>query len=291
MIRDDIYPVPGAKPQEAARHLSPSAVRSGGTPVTVAEQVRAEFVQNARVPEFLVGVVIFPVMLYLMFGLPNAGQALPEGTSVGAFLMASFAAYGMLGIMLFSFGVDIANERGKGWLKLMRATPMPAWVYFSGKFVMAALFAVMTLLVLFVTAMLLAGVRLPLEGWLQLFVTLLLGGMAFSTFGFALGYWASPRGASPIANLVYLPLSFASGLFIPLTSLPQVLQDLAPYLPTYHFGQLVWQAVGSSSDIALLAGSSSGGAWVHGLWLAGMFIVFGFLAVLGYRRDQDKQYA
>lgn len=291
MTRNEIYPVPKAESQATTRYLSPSAVRSGGTLAMLAEQVRAEFVQNARVPEFLVGVVVFPVMLYLMFGLPSAGQTLPEGTSVGAFLMASFAAYGMLGITLFSFGVDIAAERGRGWLRLMRATPVPAWVYFSGKFAMAALFAVITLLVLFTAAVLLASVRLPLERWLQLFVTLLLGGMAFSTLGFALGYWASPRGASPIANLVYLPLSFASGLFIPLASLPQLLQDLAPYLPSYHFGQLVWRAVGTPGDVALLAGSSSGGVWVHVLWLAGLFVIFGFLAVLGYRRDQAQQYA
>jgi ABC-2 type transport system permease protein len=290
MIRNQTYPIPKPVPQEATRHLSPSAIRSGGTLGMLTEQVRAEFVQNARVPEFLVGIVVFPVMLYLMFGLPNAGQTLPGGTSVGAFLMASFAAYGMLGIALFSFGVDIANERGRGWLKLMRATPVPAWVYFSGKFAMAALFAVITLVVLFAAAALLAGVRLPLAAWVQLFVTLLLGGMAFSTLGFALGYWASPRGASPIANLIYLPLSFASGLFIPLANLPQFLQDLAPYLPTYHFGQLVWRAVGNSGDIALLAGPSSGGLWVHVGWPAGVFVIFGFLAVLGYRRDQKQQY-
>jgi ABC-2 type transport system permease protein len=230
-------------------------------------------------------------MLYLMFGLPNAGETLPEGTSVGAFLMGSLGAYGVLGIALFSFGVDIAVERGRGWLKLTRVTPLPAWVYFAGKFAMAVLFAVITLAVLFATAVLLAGVRLPSERWASLFLTLLLGTMAFSTLGFALGYWASPRGASPIANLIYLPLSFASGLFIPLSSLPQFLQDLAPYLPTYHFWQLVWQAVGSPGDIALLTGSASGGFWVHILWLAGTFVVFGFLALLGYRRDQETQYA
>jgi ABC-2 type transport system permease protein len=280
-----------AKPQQATRRLSPSAVRSGGTLAMLLEQVRAELVQNARVPEFLVGIVVFPVMLFLMFGLPNAGQTLPEGTSVGAFLMGSFSAYGVLGIALFSFGVDIAMERGRGWLKLVRVTPMPAWVYFAGKFAMAMLFAVVTLVALFATAVLLAGVRLPLERWAPLFLTLLLGGMAFSTIGFALGYWASPRGASPIANLVYLPLSFASGLFIPLSNLPQFLQDLAPYLPTYHFGQLVWQAVGSRDDIALLAGSVSDGFWVHVLWLAGTFVVFGVLALLGYRRDQEERYA
>lgn len=129
--------------------------------------------------------------------------------------------------------------------------------------------------------------RLPWERWAQLFATLLAGGASFSTLGFALGYWASPRGASPVANLVYLPLSFASGLFIPLANLPQVVQDAAPYLPTYHFAQLVWRAVGDPADVALLAGSS-GGLWGHWLWLAGTFVLLGGMAVLGYRRERVR---
>lgn len=281
-------PVPSAA---GGRRLSPTAVRTAGTPGALAAQVRSEFLQNARVPEFLIGIVVFPVMLFLMFGLPNAGQTLPAGTSVGAFLMASFGAYGMLAIALFSFGVDIASERGRGWLKLMRATPVPGWVYFAGKLAMAALFATITIGVLFGVAALATGIRLPAASWAQLGVTLLVGGLSFSTMGFALGYWASPRGASPIANLVYLPLAFASGLFIPLSQLPQIMQDVARYLPTFHFAQLVWQGVGPAEDVAILASAPFEGYLVHGAWLLGTFLLFGVVAVVGYRRDQVRQFA
>jgi ABC-2 type transport system permease protein len=276
--------------EQAGRYLSPNARRSSGLRGMLANQIHAEFMQNVRVLEFLVGIVVFPVMLYAMFGLPNAGQTLPEGTSVGAFLMASFGAYGVLGIAIFAFGVDIASERGRGWLRLMRATPMPAWVYFAGKAAMALLFSVITLGVLFGFAALAAGVRLEGVTWLQLALTLLLGGAAFSTLGFALGYWASPRGASPLANLIYLPLSFASGFFVPLGNLPQFLQDLAPYLPTYYLGQLVWRAVGTPADIALLAAAPSGEVWQHALWLVGSFAFFGVLALVGYRRDDRREF-
>ena len=47
-----------------------------------------------------------------------------------------------------------------------------------------------------------------------------------------------------------------------------------------HYGQLVWGAVG--------AGDGSTGT--HLLWLLGTAIMFGLLAVWGYRRDQGKQY-
>jgi hypothetical protein len=47
-----------------------------------------------------------------------------------------------------------------------------------------------------------------------------------------------PSAAVAIANIAYLALSFASGIFIPLDSLPSFVRDIAPYLmtpwPTSH---------------------------------------------------------
>ncbi len=156
---------------------------------------------------------------------------------------------------------------------------------------MTLLFGVITLGVLFAAGALFAGVRLAPAEWLRLAGTLLAGGMAFSTLGFTLGYWASPRGASPIANLIYLPLSFASGLFIPLSNLPEVLRDAAPFLPTYHFAQLVWRTFGESEDLAIIVGLSGQATGVHALWLLGTFAVFGVAALAGYRRDRRRNTA
>ena len=269
---------------------SPSAVPTRGLAGLLLEQVRAEFFKYWRVPAFVVGTVAFPVMLFLLFGLSNSGQTLPQGTSVGAFLLTSFSAYGLIGIALFSFGVGVATERGQGWMKLLKATPMPAWTLFTAKIVMSLLFGALVLLLMAAVGSLFAGVRFAALEWLRWGATLLLGALPFSSLGFALGYWAGPNSASPIANLIYLPLSFASGLFVPLSSLPEFLRDVAVYLPTYHYGQLVWQTVGSRGDLALIVGASSGSFQEHALWLLGTFVVFGVLAVIGYRRDEGKQY-
>ncbi len=252
------------------------------------EQIRTEFIQNMRIPEFVIGVVVIPVMLYLMFGASNAGNPLPEGTSSGTLLMISFSAYGLVSLAIFTFGSDIAEERARGWLKLIKATPAPSWVYFAGKLAMSLLFDILILLAIFVVAYLFGGVRLPLGRWLIIFFTLLLGALSFSTFGFALGFWARPRAATTIANLIFLPLSFASGFFFPLSGLPVFLQKLAPYLPTYHYGELAWGAVGRPGDVALFLGQRPGPVWVQVLWLLGSFVLFGVLAAVGYRRDRNE---
>jgi ABC-2 type transport system permease protein len=274
----------------SSRQLSPNTQRTGSMFNLLVAQVRAEFIQAWRVPEFLIGVAIIPTLLFSMFGLPNSATVFPDGTRIINLVMASFSAYGILSLCIFTFGVDIAQERGRGWMKLMRATPLPSWVYFLGKIMMAILFATITLLLLFAVAILLGNVRLELVDWLRTFAVLLFGGLSFSTLGFALAYWTRPRAASAIANLVFLPLSFLSGFFFPLNQLPKFLQDLAFYLPTFHYGQLVWQSVGHPNDIARFTGQASSGTLEHVLWLLGTFVVFGVLALWGYKRDQSQQF-
>ncbi len=262
------------------RHLSPTAVRSGGLGPMLLQQARSEFIKLWRIPMFSIPTLVFPVLLFLLFGAPNAQETLPGGVSLGKYVMASFAAYGVLGIAFFSFGIGVASERGQGWTKLVRATPVPPWVYFAGKGAMALLFATLLLLMLFSVAAVVAGVRMAPGEWATLYVSLVLGMLPLVTAGFALGYWAGPNSAAAVANLIYLPISFASGFLIPLQSLPSFVQALTPYLPPYHYGQLAWRAVGLDD----------GQAATHIAWLLGSGVVFGALAVWGYRRDSGKQF-
>lgn len=280
-----------AGPVGLPRRLSPNAEAGGGRLPLFLTQVRCELVSNLRVPEFLIGVVAIPVMLFAMFGPPNARWSLPDGTLVSAMMMPGFGAFGLLSLVIFAFGVDIANERGKGWLRLMRATPAPGWAYFGGKLVTSLVVAAMMLLTLFVVAALIAQVRLPLERWLAILGVLLLGGMSLAPLGFTLGFLARPRAASTIGNLVFLPLSFASGFFFPLNQLPEFLRTLAPYLPTYHYGQLVWRVTASTESVEAYTGIALGPVWVNVAWLVGTFVIFGLLAVWGYRRQRSREQA
>jgi ABC-2 type transport system permease protein len=108
---------------------------------------------------------------------------------------------------------------------------------------------------------------------------LLAGGVALAPIGFALGFLARPRAASTIGNLVFLPLSFASGFFFPLSQLPAFLRDLAPYLPTYHYGRLIWSSFAPAADITAYTGIEPVGTLASVAWLVGTFV--GLLAAVG----------
>jgi ABC-2 type transport system permease protein len=69
--------------------------------------------------------------------------------------------------------------------------------------------------------------------------------------------------APAVLNLIYLPMSFLSGLWVPLSLLPRPLVQLAPLWPSWHLAQIAQVVVGS--------GARSGAA-VHVLVLAGMAV-------------------
>jgi len=242
--------------------------------------IRCEILKLIRVPMFAIPTFVFPIMFFAMFGLPNIGNTV-SGINAGAYMMASYGAYSVMSVAIFSFGVAIAAERGLGWNKLLRTTPLQPLTTFVSKVAMALLFGACSLLALFAFGAAVGGVRMSLLAWVQLSGLLVLGMIPFVALGLFIGYLAGPNSAAAVANLIFLPLSFASGLFLPLEFLPDIIRRVAPYLPAYHTAQLGWGTLG--------AGDGKGfGA--HALWIAGYTALFLALAVVAYWRDEGKNF-
>lgn len=270
-------------------HRSPEAVATRGRTGMVAAQVASEIRRTARVPEYFIGVVVLPVILFAMFGLPNSGETLPGGTTVVAMLFVSFACYGVVSQALFSFGAELAAERLQGWLRRLRSTPMPMWVYFAGKLALNLVFTLVIVGGIALLAALAGDARFDASRLATTTAVLLLGTLVFSPMGSAIAYWARPRAASTIVNLVFLPLSFLSGFFFPLSELPTVLQGVAPWLPTYHFGQLAWSAMAPAADREIF-GAGDGTSIAVSLTVV---LVWGAACTVataaGYRRELDRE--
>ena len=76
----------------ASRRFSPTSQPGVGTARLLARQVGSEVTRYRRVPEYFIGVVVLPVILFAMFSLPIDGDVLPGGRTVLAMLFVSFAA-------------------------------------------------------------------------------------------------------------------------------------------------------------------------------------------------------
>lgn len=243
-------------------------------------ETKYEFLKLWRLRAYSVSTLVFPVMFYLIFGSTFGGLS-TQGIRVATYLMVSYAAVGVINAAVFAFGAGIAAERGQGWMMLKRVSPMPAPATFVARTLMAVMFSALTLIALTVTAYLLQGVALPMTTWLALLGTLAAGVLPFAALGLAFGYGLGPNSAVTVLNLVNLPMTFASGLYIPITQLPAVVQHLAPYLPAYHFGQLALATIGAHPV---------GTVGHHLLALAAFTALFLVAAGYAYRRDEGRTY-
>src|SRR3977135_3118367 len=261
-----------------------ATMAAGRAPVgpVLARQTAAAFLQLWRGRARTLTSLFLPVMFYAFIGIGQSSQMISPGVTFGAYFLASMSVYSVANVMIFSFGISVATERGMKMDLLMRATPMPAWVYLLSKCIVALVFAAMTLAVLFPFAYLAGGVRVDAAVWATLAYRVLLGSIPFIALGFAIGYLSGPNSAVAVINLIYLPTAFASGLFFPKQLLPQIIQNISPYLPLYRFGQLGWDAIGAPTSENVTAD------W---LYLAGYGIAFFAIAVWAYRREESRKFS
>lgn len=213
-----------------------------GSPLRIhLAETRYQLVALSRTPAFAIPTLAFPPMFYLFFGVVFGGG---RGSAMPTYLLATYGVFGIIGPALFGFGVGVAAERDNGALSLKRVVPMPASAYFVGKLVLSLVFAAVIVVSLFSLAAWGAGVALQRGQWLALAGVLLAGTLPFCAIGLAVGSWARSQAAVAIVNLLYLPMSFLSGLWIPIGMFPAWLQKLAPALPPYHLSQLALEVVG-----------------------------------------------
>ena len=206
-------------------------------------ETRYEFVRAMRTKAFSLSVIGFPVMFYLLFGIMNRGQTV-HGQMVAKYLVASYAAFGVVGSALFGIGVGLAGERSSGWLELKRASPMPPLTYLAAKCVSAVAFGLIIASILCLLGTVAAGVHLSALEYLGICGMSVLGGVPFACMGLMLAMLLPANSAPGMVNLIYLPMSYCSGLWMPISLLPKWMQHAAPWLPTYHLAQLMLCVIG-----------------------------------------------
>jgi ABC-2 type transport system permease protein len=232
-----------------------------------------QFWSLARMPAFALPTLLFPAMFYLFFGVlfGHGGHS--------AYFLATYGTFGVMGPALFGFGVGIAMEREHGVLALKRVFPLPTGAYFFARWAMSALFALAIVIILSAIALTLGGVSLAPIEWLTLTIVLVAGTLPFCALGLVVGLSVGGQAAPAIINLIYLPMSFLSGLWVPIKFLPHFLQQLAAALPAYHLGQLALASVHMGNGGSLLA---------HVGYLALFSLICLYAAVRGWRRIQDR---
>ena len=250
------------------------------TVVVYWKEAKYEFLKLLRIPMYSASVLLFPLMFYVLFGLAFGGQQI-DGVRQSAYLLATYGTFGVMGASLFGTGASMAAERGLGWMQVKRASPMPPFAYFGAKIAVSVVFSSLVVVLLTILGLLFGGVHMAPLSIAKLLATLIAGCIPFCTLGLVVGYFAGPNSAPATINLIYLPMSFCSGLWVPYLFLPKFVQQIAQVLPSYHLSQMALGVVGAGRHESLF--------WHWGIMLAFTVLCLG-AARLGFRRDEGRLY-
>ncbi|WP_435125796.1 ABC transporter permease [Actinacidiphila sp. bgisy144] len=195
--------------------------------------IRLEITRTLRNRKFMFFSVLYPAFLFLAVALSyKKGDTVGgHGLSAVAYLMVSMAAFGAMTAVLMGNAERIAREREKGWVRQLRLTALPGRGYVTAKVASAATVSLPSILVVLLIGGLVKDVRLDAWQWVAIAFSTWAGSLVFAALGVAIGYLATADVARPVSMLFYFGLAVLGGLWVPIYSFPQWLQNLAGYLP------------------------------------------------------------
>ena len=215
--------------------------------------------------------------LLFRLGLPTAVylilvgvQDQPGRANTGR--MVALAALGAV-ISGLAAGPSLGEERGNGWLRQLRVTPLRSGVAVAAKVVVAMSFALPAIALVAAASSLTDHVALGWARWAQLVGLMWLATTPIAALGALLGLTFAAEAAQGATNLAFLVLWLLGGIFTPPDRLPDALAAVARALPSYGVIQVGQGAAGGDlipgSAVAVLA------AWT---------LAAGALAALAWRR-------
>ncbi len=237
--------------------------------------IKVELRRVARNRRSLIFGLVMPVAFLLIFGASSdyRTQMISEHTNVTAWITVSMALYGAM-VAAVSGGASVSVERSQGWTRHLRLTPLRPASYILAKLVGAlALGAVSVAVTLVVGAAIHA--QMTVGAWIGGALLAWLGSIVLAAFGLFMGYLLPTENIMQILGPLTALLSFAGGLFVPLTQ-GSVFYHIAQFTPVFGVAELVRWPLGADFSWTALVNVVAWGA------------VFAAGAAWRFRRDTAR---
>lgn len=237
--------------------------------------LRSELRRTLRNRRVLVLSVLTPVVLLLVYGQLERGSI--NGADTAAYLMVSMAVFGAMSAAIGTGG-QIATERGLGWNRTLRLTPLSPNRYVLVKVMLSMALAVLPIAAVFAIGAGVDRVRLSAATWALVALGCWAGALPFAALGLVIGYVARPDSVQQIGGLLYLLLSLFGGLWIPVEAMPRLMRAISEWTPAYWVSQMARAPIfpGNTVDWHTVL--------VVGLWTAGLAVI----ALRRFRQDTAR---
>ena len=240
--------------------------------------LRIELLRTLRNPWTVGFSTVMPAALYLLFGAaPAYGREQLDHGNVAGSIMATMALFGAMTAAI-SVASTVSDERGSGWTRQLRLTPLRPLTYVGSKLIVALVVGLLVVAVTYVVGFA-TGARLDPSAAVTTFaIAWLVGTALFAALGIALGYIFRSDAVMGVAGPLLSLFGFFGGLFVPLEQLGSVMERIGSVTPMFGARVLVHDAVRG-------AGLDSGALLNVAFW----FVAFVAVAVWRFRRVGERE--
>lgn len=233
------------------------------TQVLFLHQLRYDLLAMRRNRRSQVFILLLPLLLLCVFvGLYGTNTVDVAGHHVEA-NRASVPGVMSLAVLTGSFmalTMGVVYQREGGILKRRRAAPVPAAVLVLSRVVTATVSSLVAVLIMVIVADAAFGIDPPPGGLLPAVLAVVVGSLCFACCAYAVASLiGNVESAQPILQFTLLPLQLLSGLYFPMSQLPDWLQHVADAFPLAHMTdalQHAWLPTGATvtwGDLGIMA--------------------------------------
>jgi ABC-2 type transport system permease protein len=196
--------------------------------------------------------------------------------STVAYLVPSILAMALMQLGVFA-AVPLVQQREKGILKRLGATPLPRWMLVASNILLRLIVAAVDTVLIIGIGIAVFDVKIvgnvaAAAGFV------FLGAGAFLALGFMLAsFLKTEEQATGVVQVVQMPLMFLSGIFFPFDFMPDFLRTIARLLPLTYLGDGLRQSMVNGTQVAPLG--------MDALILAGWLVVCLAVAARSFRWD------
>jgi len=250
----------------------------------VLSQIRFEqraFWRNRSRAFFSIG---FPLVFLVVFNAINGNHRISElgGISYATWFVPGILAYGLIMATFMNIAVSTAIARDTGILKRIRGTALPPWVFLAGRIGSTLVTAAVLVGVTLALGVGAYGVTIPTSTLPGLVLTIVVGTICFTSLGLAITCVIPNADAAPaVVNLLILPLTFISGIWMVLSDAPVWLDTTAKIFPV--------RALAHGLQLAFDPTTTGMGIYWRGLAVLAAWAVGGLVVCIRWFRWEPKR--
>lgn len=210
-------------------------VRRPSTTRLVARQVGYALKTTLRNPMGAFFTLVFPLMFLILL---NAllGSTMSGGLPFAQVFSPGIAVFAIVAACFTNLAISVTTARDMGILKRVRGTPLPGWIWMTGRLSAAVVMSVLAVTLMMTVAAFAFDVQIVWRALPAALVTVVLGSASFCGLGLAATTLITNAESAPaVLNLLVFPILFVSGIFFPLdNNAPGWLTTFADLFPIHH---------------------------------------------------------